>query len=142
MTSGLPDYGLGVRPQYGGAKFVKAVTAVLANVKTSLISVTGKGMIYGGELRVLGTERQMLDVPILSIDGVEISDTNFDNMRGWGFDVERVAPFYIRHFDGVNFLYSVGLTNGFTFESSFEILYDEKDGGTPGVSCRAYYALL
>lgn len=154
MASGLPDFYRGVdiayqalsqmivRPKYGAAKLIKGVETATANEKISILSVLGKGMIYGGDLRVIGTERQILDVPVLSIEGVEISDTNFGNLCGWGLDMEHSGPFYIRLCDNVNFLYSVGISFGFTFETSFEVLYDEKDGGTPLVSCRLSYSLI
>jgi len=81
-------------------------------------------------------------VPILKIDGTELTTASFSVMRQLGMVVEHCYPFYLIFYDEVAFLYETAISHGFTFESSFEILFDEKHGNTPVYGTRVLYALV
>lgn len=142
MASGMPDYYRGVRPRYGASKTVIGGGAVGANVKTDLVEVTGKGMIYGGNVYLSYTSTQKDGIPILKVDGTEISTINFFTMNFFGLCKGYSYPFSLLVFDDTNFVYSAGVAFGFTFEEGVEVVYDERNGGTPTVVCRLVYALI
>lgn len=154
MASGLPDYKRGIdlalqslaeliiRPKNGAAQLLAADVEVTASDKTPIGSFGGKGMIYGGLLYFTSTSTQDGSIPILSIDGVEITDLNFWDLKQFGADVENAYPFYVRRYDDANFIYCVGISGGITFETGFELLYDEKKGKTPTVYCKVLFALI
>lgn len=142
MASGLPDYDRVTRPMYGAAQCAGAAKVVTANVQTQLVLVSGKGVIYGGTLFVIGTSGQRLSIPIIKLDAQQLSWGDFMGLNDISADRERSEPFYLLKYDNVNFIYCVGLSRNLTFETSFETIYDEKHGTTPIVSCRVVYALI
>lgn len=142
MASGTPDYFRTVRQVYGAGKKATGDVTALANAKKSVLTVSGKGMIYGGVIVVDYTSDQSDSIPILALDGIEVGLTAFASLNVFNMTHENCYPFYLLQFDEINFRYTVGISRGFTFDSSFEVLYDEKHGTTPLVSCLAVYALM
>ena len=154
MSSGLPDFHRGVdvalqslsemtnRPKYGAAEAEDSSVTVSGLVETSLVSVTGKGIIYGGTIGVLGTIGSHGNIPILSIDGNALSVASFSTLNVYKMYAERCYPFYLMRYDEVDYDFAVGIMPGFTFEASFEVLYDENNNTTPTVSTRVLYALI
>lgn len=154
MASGLPDYYRGIdityqtlgqvinRPKYGAALSLATAAVVLANTKTTLATILGKGMIYGGVLFCFNGGGQALAEPILEIDTNEFYPVNLSNLSGYNMVVERCNPFYILRYDAVTNIYSVGISHGYTFETGFKMIFEEKDGRTPAVSTRVAYALV
>lgn len=142
MASGLPDYFRVIRPSYGAAKSVKALVAAKTNDRQTIISVVGKGMIYGGFLYTDLAVYQKDGIPILVVDDVDISWADFEIMNERGFVKVRGAPFSLLKYDTVNRNYSVTLASGFTFERMFAIVYHERNGKTLNVVARVAYALI
>ena len=142
MTSGTPDYFNTVRQNYGAAKQATGAFAAVANDITSLISVVGKGTIYGGSLFLDYTDDQSLSAPRLIIDNEEVGVIDFETINSKGLSKEGCYPFYGLIYDMVNFKYTVGITGGYTFDVMFKIQFEEKHGGTPAVKSYLTYALL
>ncbi len=154
MATGLPDYYRGVdityqtlseitnRPKYGGGNMDTSVVLVGANEKAEIIEVIGKGMLYGGSLRVAMTSVQYLSRPILEIDGVEIANLTLYTLDIFGYVVEHSMPMYLLRFNEVEFIYAVGISSGITFETSFRILYHEGHGVAAIASSDVVYALV
>lgn len=142
MASGTPDYFQTVREVYGTASVAGYSKTATANAERQLVLVTGKGVIYGGALILSSANSQKNSFPILRIDGVKISWTSFYSMNFYNYYVKGCYPFYLLVYDEKNFNYSVGISGGLTFESSFEIAYDEKHGDTPTVLARPVYAII
>lgn len=154
MTAGLPDFYHGIdityqslgeiinRPKYGGAGMLIGLQTVPIDQDTFIASVIGKGMIYGGIMRTSPTETQNLSVPILKIDGEVVANASFFNLNYFNQVSPNTSPFYLLKFDDVGFIYSVGVSPGMTFESGFEVRFNENHGRTPIVICRIFYALV
>lgn len=142
MASGMQDYQSIFRPKYGAAQAAPADVVAVATSVNPLVLVLGKGVIYGGALGVFGGGAQSFGVPIIKVDGASLGAANLQNLIGNNFTVENCYPFYARLYDHVNFIYSVGISSGITFETSFEVEYEELDGGTPVVWSRIIYALI
>ncbi len=142
MASGLPDYKIGVRLAYGQARQKAGGLIVKASDITEILSVTGKGVIYGGAVIVDYTASQNGSFVMLEVDDVQLSSANFFTLEAYGLDKQYCFPFYLMKYDDVNFVYTVGVMEGITFESGLRYLYEEINGDTPTVTGFLIYALM
>lgn len=142
MSSGVADWERVIRPRYGAAHSEIGVVLVVAGEETELLSVSGKGVIYGGALHLTYDSDQENSIPILEVDGANIAEINFFTINLYNLSIPGSYPFYIRHYDLVTPRFAVGISGGMTFEMGFRILYSEKHDTTPYVVCRAIYALI
>ena len=142
MASGTPDYFQTIRQQYGGAKVYGAWHTVTANAFTTLLSVSGKGMIYGGALVLDAAATQKNSYMAVFIDGSSVLASTFERMNEYGHNNPGGYPLSLTMFDEVNFKYAVQLLYGITFETNFRIDYRESHGATPLVNLGLVYALL
>lgn len=161
MPHGLPDYYRGVdiayqalaqlmiRPTYGAAKCKAGYKDVTAWVETELCSVTSKGMIYGGAVFVKYDSTQRKGRPFLIIDGVTFLGETFENMKVYGFDKVHSMPLYLLKYsenepiaDEDVFIYTVGISPGYTFETGFSLNYEENHGDSLAVNYQVLYALV
>lgn len=130
------------RPKYGAAQSVAFAGAVTANDLTPMIEILGKGMTYGGCIMLTHTATQKGSFIVVKIDGFIMGQLSFETMNTYGLDRQYVFPYFVLVYDDTNFVYSLGLPNGYTFETSFEVLYREANGETPNVNCIVDYALV
>lgn len=131
------------RPKYGEAATASAVVTVTASGTTTLLTVTGKGMIYGGTIRVGAEGNQRNGRPKLVIDNVTASlAIDFSDRNTWGW--LRVGPgdFILTTYDIVNDWYAVVIPYGLTFETNVILQYVEALGDTPNVNGDLVYALI
>ena len=142
MASGTPDYFRTVRQIYGAAHTEQNATLVVASVATPILDVSGKGIIYGGALLLDYTSTQKNSYPEIRIDGVELSVLTMIDLMKFSLVKDKSCPFYILHYDEKNFIYTVGIQPGMTFEVSFELIYNENHATTPFVLAWITYALL
>lgn len=154
MATGLPDYYRGIdvtyqtlselmnRPKYGAAQRVVGSITATASTKVSLGAVSGKGMIYGGFVAAFDTLTQDMGLVYIEIDGALYGAWSFVNINFWGLYGEHSYPFYMLRYDDADFRYSVGISSGLTFETSFEVFYEEQYGRTPTVHFQFNYALV
>lgn len=154
MASGLPDYYRGmdlafqalaeliVRPKYGAALLESGQIAVDANAETSLAAIAGKGMTYGGVVWLDDTNSQANAQVRLKTDDVNLSNLSFLRMIDYGIKNPRSWPVTINTYNQTDFIYSVGISYGVTFESKLEIAYLEANGRTPTVHYRLVYTLI
>jgi len=154
MSSGLPDFYRGIdvafqslgqiinRPKYGGAVQSAGSVVVTASVQTQIISVLGKGMVYGGILFLDYTSTQRDSFPVLLVDGVNINPVTFTNLNKYGVNIPRAYSIAMAVYNDVDFIYSVQFSYGITFESSVSIEYQEEHGTTPVVASQLTYALI
>jgi len=130
------------RPKYGGGIRGLYHDNVSANTTTTLVEVTGKGMIYGGRLRAAGSASQRLDEITLKVDGQTLESLTWDLLYVRGYIMPGGMVFYLTVYDEVDYIYSLGIGYGFTFENSVKLQYTEKHGNTPHVSACLLYALV
>jgi len=154
MASGLPDYYRGVdiayqalsqmiiRPKYGAAIRTQGMAAVTANAITTIATVAGKGMVYGGLLMLQSAASQRNSAPYIHVDGALLNNLTFFGLQRYGVEGEANYPMKILRYDEVNFIYSVGFLYGITFETSLTITYFEDHGATPVVVSHLVYALI
>lgn len=154
MASGRPDYFKGVdltyqslaqiinRPKYGGALTTIGGVVVTANERTALTTVAGKGMLYGGVLFLGHTGSQKTAYPLLEVDGELIAHMKFETLMELGIDKPLSYPLFLLVYDDVGFEYCVAVMQNVTFETGFNLIYDEREGETPTVYFHVCYALV
>lgn len=142
MTSGLADYSSIIRPMYGAALRSQVFTLVGASMPTPLFAVYGKGMVYGGILAVDYTSTQKSGLLGFEVDGRHLNALTFNLLNLYHMVDPGIYPLYIKCFDDVNFVYTLGFSYGITFESKVTLTYNEADATTPTVLCALIYALL
>ncbi len=142
MASGLPDWERLTRPKFGGARIESGTEIVPANSDTTLISIQGKGMIYGGFLWIAATSTQDDSFPNLVIDNRFVTNEPWGRMNMFELNKPHSTPFYLLKYDKINFLFSSAIGYGYTFEEGFEIRYTEQNGITLTVSTRIIFALV
>jgi len=142
MASGLPDYEKIIRPKYGVtvSKHV-LVEATLAGF-TDLLTIAGKGMIYGGVLTVFSTSTQDLGYLSVSFDfGTSIAKT-FWKLDRYGLTKHGGYPLSLCKFDDVNFIYAVEISHGITFEKGFFVTYKGLGAVSTWLEFDLVYALV
>lgn len=142
MANGMPDYQRIIRPRYGAAQNVALFKTVTANDQVKLTEIVGKGMIYGGYLRVEHTASIAGDSLFLYVDEEKVGAIGFTALTRWNLSVEHSYPIYIRTYDDVNFIYAVAFSHGFTFDKSFQLYYTETNGQTPKPWWQIIYSLI
>ena len=142
MVSGTPDYYQTVRQTYGAAQILSGGVNVVASVVTELGIVYGKGMIYGGVIYIDEALSQKNSKALMFVDGVQLNIISMLDLNKRNISREDQQPIYITQYNEVNYQYTVCLSQGITFESSFKISYDEEHGDTPSVGFEVFYALV
>lgn len=126
MPSGTPDWYVTSRPYYGVGTSDFFVTVCPAGVETQLTIESGKGMVFFGHIHADGNVTHKLDIIRFKLDGTVLSEYTFNDLFYRYLHGPRDASVYIRNFDERQYIYSVCIGQGMTFESSIEILYDNK----------------
>jgi len=154
MAYGLPDYYRGVdityqtigqvinRPKYGGAESAWGSRPVDANDITTLLSISSKGMLYGGVVYMAYGFTQAKGLFELKVDGSFITDKSLVSLNAFGIKKPQSYPIYLLKFDDTKFVYSVAVSYGITFENEVVLSYVEDDGGTPTIYFDINYALI
>jgi len=154
MASGLPDYYRGVdvayqalaqmivRPKYGGALLAWGSKYCTANTQNTLVGIAGKGMVYGGAVWLDYTSTQSNSQVWLGIDGYTLTNLSFERLVQYGIDKPRSWPVSVNKKDSVNWVYSVGISYGITFETQVVLAYLEEHGTRPTVHYRLVYSLI
>jgi len=154
MSHGLPDFYRGVdiayqalgemivRPKYGAANRAVGGGAVSGVTQNELISVAGKGIIYGGLLYAYNSESLVGDSIYYEIDGNQVAYWSFYNLAKYNITKGPTIGFYLLKYDDVKFVYSVAFSSGLTFESSFLVRYDSTVIAAHTAWCHMFYALI
>lgn len=142
MAAGMQDYQKIIRPRYGAAKVLAETKPAVALDEVSIGDVSGRGMIYGGAIKVSPLTTQRNSEPILEVDGTRLASANFFTLNYFNYTKEHISALYLMCYDDTNFIYILGVAPGLTFEKGFEVLYNEAHNKTPAVICEVYYALI
>lgn len=140
MASGTPDYYQTVRNTYGAAKKISNAVAAEAISTKEILTVSGKGVIYGGVCYLDPTATQKESYFRLLIDVQETTIWTFEDMMKFGIWQENSNSLYLLRYDEVNFIYVVGISRGLTFEESVTLQFTEAEGNTPTVAGHLVYA--
>ena len=134
---------LTVRPVYGETRVISgAGTAVASGATTSLLSVAGKGAVLGGYLLLLDPDTQTGNALHLKIEGVEIFNQSLANINLMSILGKSQLPFYVYYWRVDAPMCGIGISSGYTFETSVELLYENTGPNTVTVPFVFYYALV
>jgi len=154
MASGLPDYYRGVdiayqalsqmiiRPKYGGAIVSTLQGLCNASGWTDILTVIGKGMIYGGMIYFDHTSTQRDSYPALYIDGSGVLGRTFSVYNKNSIVTPGAHPLWLSKYDDVNFIYVLNFSGGITFETSLLFSFREVHGTAPVFTFTMVYALV
>jgi len=142
MPSGLPDYYRTVRTLPGRARHVFDTDPVDANAVTTLLTIPGKGIIYGGVIIVDFDSTQAGSTPLLYVDGQAVANFKFQHLYLYKINRVHSNVMFLLAYDDTNYIYSVGISPGVTFEKSLELRYNNIYATTPDVGYGLVYALI
>ena len=142
MAEDYPDYSPPYLVRHG--KFKRAAWSGPANAggTRTLLTITGKGVIYGGNFIVEGIASCKTDIPYLVLDIIETSKTTFENRDKYNLTQLYSDVLNLIKYDDTNFVYVLQFCNGITFEKEVAIKYEEMLGRIPTLSAVLYYTLL
>jgi hypothetical protein len=142
MASGLPDYQRTVRTLPGRARHVFDYMVIDANAVTTLLTITGKGIIYGGVIIVDFASTQAGSTPLLYVDGEAVANLKFQHLYLYKINKVLSNIMFLLAYDDTSYIYSVGISPGVTFENSLELRYNNIYATTPDVGYGLVYALI
>jgi len=132
-----------VRMKYGTPNRATYDDNVLAADTTSLVSIAGKGVIYGGYIHLHSGGADSNCVPILKLDGNLVSyGITLAFLQFYNFSQFGMLPFSIQEYDDTNCVYIVQLAPYMTFESSAEIQLYNPYEAVKAVTAQLTYALV
>lgn len=142
MAAGTPDYTKQIREQFGSGTHMTGQLMVTPSDLTELVTITGKGVIYGGLIYLDHLSTQKDSKPIILIDGATIISFSYWEMLKLGLFDTKMYPMSISTYDEDDFAYTACLANGIKFEKEIMLAYSEMSGATPTVYWSLIYALL
>ncbi len=132
---------LNTRWKFGAAFKAEGEGTISPLATTTLITITGTGMLYGGFLHISGSASLKDGIPRLAIDGQIISAESWIDINDRNLNVENSLPIYLRKYDNTNFKYTAAFSQGITFESSAQFQYIELNNVIPTVKILVVYAV-
>lgn len=130
------------RNKYGAAKLNIGYRADPPPTKSEVISVAGKGIIYGGTIEIInGTEAEKMIIDI-DIDSEQFESRQIQNIFESGITGKLSVPILALRYDTVNQEFTIKIPDGVTFENSFTISVTGVLGSFGTLTARVYYALL
>lgn len=139
---GLPDWTRGQRNIFGSARWAGLTQTITANDETVLNTVVGRGVIYGGSLRVDTTASQLQDIVKLKVDSLTVANAMFTTLNKFNMITPESGLVHQTLYDNVNFEYAVAFSFGITFEESFSVIYVENAGNIHTPSGEIIHALI
>lgn len=130
------------RPKYGGGLVASWTANVAASTNQTLFTVNGTGMLYGGFVNSVAASTHKVDEVYVYVDGNLLFYSSFQNLLNMGLCSPVVLPVYLKTFNDVAFVYTVGFMYGVTFESSIQVKYYNKTGSSTYVTGKMIYATI
>ncbi len=130
------------RPKYGASQAASGTAIITTTALTTLFTISGKGMIYGGRLVSTGNVSHSLHTLKLYVDGELVLVNAFSELLSYNTAIPFSTPFYLMNYNDVDFVYAAGFNYGYTFESSIVLQYGRTETGTFPVYYILYYALI
>jgi len=143
MARGYPDYfGQGIFPKYGGARRIAGSKTVNAGNTETLFTVSGKGIIYGGEMFINNTPGHHSDVFTLYVDSVLIYVAQPDVLYANGYLSGVGIPVYITKYDRFTGDFYIVVSGGITFDEEVKVTLKNNGANSVIGEYRLYYTLI
>lgn len=134
------------RPKYGAAEIASNTVHLTTTATTTLFTISGKGMIYGGILYSYDSDINPVDRISAFADYTPPEESIFNeswkNLVDRGVFLEHALPLYLLRYDTVTPWYVVAFSHGITFESDFTVKYTAQDATDRELFWRVVYALV
>lgn len=130
MAKGYPDFfGVSVFRQYGSfQRKGEDLALVPAGDIETVLTITGKGEIYFGQITLGGIDSPELVIPKITIDGSEFSLGTLFYLHSMGDMKANAYPVSCFVYDTEYNQYALALTGGITFVDSYVISIQNNDG--------------
>lgn len=154
MVSGFEDWNIPVdinlqslsevinRPKYGSIQTLLFQDAIWGDAETSLGSVSGTGMIYGGFINVNANSLNNSIYIKTKIDDLVISGLSPYTLLAYGLILPDHSIPSLIYYDDINHVHTMGFSFGITFEESLEITFFRSPGVQSNVTMLLHYALI
>jgi hypothetical protein len=154
MAHGLPDWYRGVdiayqalaqmitRPTYGAAVRTSGFKSCAGSGYTELFNISGKGMTYGGYVRLTHASTQKDSAVWLYTDTGLVCNMSFYDGDRFNIIYLRGHPLIISKYDDTSFVYCILVSYGITFESGLQILFNNYYAGAVTVYYEIIYGLV
>lgn len=143
MTKGHPDwFGSPVFPRQGAATEVEGEKNSIPNDTVSLVSLTGKGVIYNLQVTIAGEVTAKDDDFILLIDGDEYLTEGFSGLLDHGHISPTLSMWHVVAYYAVTGYYSAVFSGLISYEDSIVMRYKEDSGNTFAVFYRIRYSKI
>lgn len=141
MARGYPDFfGISIIPKYGTTYRATGVAVVTASDRTDIITVTGKGILFGGTIDAYNGGNQQNSDIYLYIDGNLVLNYSWVGLKTYNYSMVAIKGYELTMFDNNGGYYGAYLNFDMPFEKSFTLTYNELAGNTPTVSAKLTYA--
>ena len=130
------------RNTYGGVRGTFVSGVVAASTATTILSLSGKGVIRGVYFRVSSTATLDNDFIDGTADGQSWQLPKFGDFRDYNWDRGAGVRGVVTLSNDTDFIVAGASGDGDTFESSYVIRYNETYGRTPTAYLNAAYALV
>lgn len=138
----LPDFYIRPSLGYGGGKNIIQGVACGASAWTEVISITGKGMVYGGYLMSITANWVNVDQFKITIDGQVFWTSAWITCLQYGMMKLFSLPLSLFIYDEVNNRYGVTFAPNITFDSSFLVEYYALNAAGCNILVNLSYGLL
>ena len=121
-------------PSYGGAREVQSSTTIYPGQNPTVLSVEGKGIVYGGFLDLRTSTSPNYVFVTFAIDGETFSGFKLDAMDDYNIRNSDMYYAYLVTYDTANGKYQLALKSRITFDSYYKVIVGVLSGASDNVS--------
>lgn len=141
--SDYPDnFGQQIFAREGALSVSSFVGNAQASAEKTLITVSKKGVIHGGDITIVGTADQGADILKYYIDDTLIGSTNINSLLSEGFAYGSTTIWRLLKYDSIAFEYTIAFMGKYTLDSGFKLTYTETYGRTPALNVDILYSSI
>jgi len=130
-----------IRNKYGALQTYWYHGFLLSTGEHTLLSISGKGIIFGGSAFTSGEKACEDDSVLLEVDGNETIYTSYSTLLARNFTKPNQSFYYLTEFNLVNNTFTMQILGRITFENSLKLKYYNNYAG-PYLSLPLYYATI
>lgn len=109
------------RPKYGGARGVTDLVTCIVSEWTTLFTISGKGMAYGGVIANLASNSDYTDHVRYTLDGQVIFDDSFYNLNRYALVNPLGFPIFLTNYSSGVPEFCCSFSYGITFDVSVKV---------------------
>lgn len=143
MGKGTPDFfGVEVHNSHGVINVDAGFKNVGAGSDETITTITGKGVIFFGNIRAFGSNNHQDDVVRCVVDGVSLSAFTFEGFLTNGYLLSEKHILNLTVLDNESYRYVCCIQPNLPFINSVEIQYSNNEADSVSVFTKIGYALV